>query len=119
MSYLFAARCEVCNEPMVDHEGTPCTVPPKAPEIVWWHFANAARDQVILCWENDELRTTVLDVDHDVEGTAFHYASGDEIDPRDEDYEGLLWSLSGDMSALEGSQYIPIRAWYYRLGGGK
>jgi hypothetical protein len=89
----------------------------KRPELVSWrHTDKPSAYCVLVFWEDSEgeQRRTTLETDNDVDGVTFHYRAGDEFDPKDEDFADLIFTLEGDMAALRGSEFIPIRAWYYK-----
>lgn len=85
-----------------------------APELVSWRYVDKPHTSVLVCWqtENGQYFTT-LAVDYDIDGPSFHYRAGVHFDPKDEDFEDLLFVLEGDMAALTGSEFIPIRPWFY------
>jgi hypothetical protein len=95
-------------------------LPARQPELVGWRFAGAYRDRVHVAWDDEEgiRRVTTLDVEHDLDGASFHYRSGDRLDANirdtDSEFHDMLSALDSDMSAYEGSKYIPIRPYYYR-----
>lgn len=91
---------------------------PLTPSLLSWSFSPESRchDIVILVWEDEHAvrRRTVLTVDYDIDGASFFYESGDALDPKNEDYEDLIYTLDGDMADLRGSEFIPIRPHYYK-----
>ncbi len=87
------------------------------PALVSWRYLDKSEQQVLVCWEDPEgQHFTTLEVDHDVDGASFHYRSGKPIATQDEDFEDLLFQLEGDMAGLQGSEFIPIRAWVLQAG---
>lgn len=70
--------------------------------------------RVDLIWTDDSgvERRTVVDVDTDIDGATYHYASGDALP--DDDGE-LLNELDHDRAWHRGSEFIPIKARHHRV----